>query len=218
MDRIVVGPEGVVEGRGAVAQRVTRAYEEFAQQTGFQRPKTREQQGIFVSTNRRVILLMKGKSASTVGWELAFDTPLEGIVTVTPTSRSREYVEETKKGLFGKESVRKIVHEYGFVISCKNPDGAISKYEFATGNDVSMLLKTLRETAQHRKSEAMSEKRVEVVQYQIATSFEFGKDGAVTIRCPHCGASKPQTEQASEVRCPSCKQTYTIPKRILDML
>ena len=58
----------------------------------------------------------------------------------------------------------------------------------------------------------------EVVQYNIATSFEFGKNGAVLIKCPNCNAQKPQTEKQSQVVCPACGQTYAVPKKILDMV
>jgi hypothetical protein len=58
----------------------------------------------------------------------------------------------------------------------------------------------------------------EVVQYSIASSFEFVKDGAIVIHCPYCKAPKPQTEKANEVTCKHCGQTYKIPRKILDMM
>ena len=60
--------------------------------------------------------------------------------------------------------------------------------------------------------------RPKIVQYQVAASFEFGRDGSVLVRCPHCGHPKPQTGKLSEVQCPACSQTYIVPKKVLDMI
>lgn len=61
-------------------------------------------------------------------------------------------------------------------------------------------------------------RKTEVVHYNIATSFEFGKDGAILIRCPSCNAPSPQTERARQVKCGHCGHTFAVPTKILDLI
>lgn len=58
----------------------------------------------------------------------------------------------------------------------------------------------------------------EVVQYSVLTSVEFGKNGAISLRCPHCGASQPVKEKSSQIVCQYCNGTYLVPKKILDLI
>lgn len=58
----------------------------------------------------------------------------------------------------------------------------------------------------------------EVVQYNLVTSVEFGKSGAISLKCPHCGASQPVKEKSSQIVCEYCQGTYLIPKKILDLI
>jgi rubrerythrin len=62
------------------------------------------------------------------------------------------------------------------------------------------------------------ERKKEVVEYKIATSFDFRKDGAIVIRCPHCNRPYPKNEKKSKVRCPGCGNTYSIPEKILSLM
>jgi len=62
------------------------------------------------------------------------------------------------------------------------------------------------------------QQKTEVIQYQIATSFEFGKDGIISLKCPNCGASRPQKHKSTEVVCEYCHSTYLVPKKVLDLI
>lgn len=53
------------------------------------------------------------------------------------------------------------------------------------------------------------------IEYKIAVSFNFDKNGAILLKCPNCGASKPLTEKKGEMVCPYCKNTFIIPEKIL---
>jgi hypothetical protein len=58
----------------------------------------------------------------------------------------------------------------------------------------------------------------EIVQYNIATSFEFGRDGTIMLRCPNCNSPKSPKEKTSEIKCDACGHMYAVPKKILDMI
>jgi hypothetical protein len=64
--------------------------------------------------------------------------------------------------------------------------------------------------AQHRPKE--------IVQYNVVTRFDLGKDGTVSVSCPYCGASAPLRSKESEVTCKYCGKQYIIPKKILDLI
>jgi len=58
----------------------------------------------------------------------------------------------------------------------------------------------------------------EQVRYDIITTFEVGKNGAVVLKCPNCGASIPlQSKEESNV-CKYCGAPYTVPRNILKLL
>lgn len=61
-------------------------------------------------------------------------------------------------------------------------------------------------------------KQRETVNYQVVTSFDVGRDGAISLKCPSCG-SPVRIRDASQARkCDYCGAEFTVPKRILDML
>jgi len=62
------------------------------------------------------------------------------------------------------------------------------------------------------------QQKTEIIQYQVATSFEFGQDGTISLKCPSCGASKPQKDKSTEVVCEYCHSTYVVPKKVLDLI
>lgn len=62
------------------------------------------------------------------------------------------------------------------------------------------------------------QQKTEVIQYQVATSFEFGQDGTILLKCPNCGASKPQKDKSTEVVCEYCNSAYVVPKKVLDLI
>lgn len=62
------------------------------------------------------------------------------------------------------------------------------------------------------------QQKSEVVQYNIATSFEFGVDGVISLKCPNCGASKSYKEKSSQIQCEYCHSTYIVPKKVLDLI
>ena len=60
--------------------------------------------------------------------------------------------------------------------------------------------------------------KTEVVQYNVAVSFNLGSDGALEIKCPHCGASQQLAEKERKVTCKYCSREYFVPDKILNML
>ena len=59
----------------------------------------------------------------------------------------------------------------------------------------------------------------EVVQYNISTKFEFGKNGALMIECPYCKASSQLTSKINNtVKCSYCGKEYIIPNKVLQLL
>lgn len=62
-------------------------------------------------------------------------------------------------------------------------------------------------------------RRMDRTTYVVSANVEVGKDGAMNISCPHCGASQPITsEQTNEVICAYCNKRYVIPEKILKLL
>jgi hypothetical protein len=57
----------------------------------------------------------------------------------------------------------------------------------------------------------------ETVNYNIAASFDF-KDGALQIKCPTCGAAIPLKSKEPTGKCQFCGATYTVPRKILDLI
>ena len=60
--------------------------------------------------------------------------------------------------------------------------------------------------------------RQEVIQYNISTKFEFGKNGALMIECPYCKASSQLASKINPVKCSYCGKEYIIPNKVLQML
>jgi len=58
----------------------------------------------------------------------------------------------------------------------------------------------------------------ESVRYDIVTNFELGKSGVVVLSCPNCGASIPLEQKESTGKCKFCGTSYTIPRRILELI
>jgi transposase-like protein len=48
--------------------------------------------------------------------------------------------------------------------------------------------------------------------------LNMGKISAITIECPHCGATQPLSSKNIMVTCEHCKKNYTIPKKVLELL
>jgi hypothetical protein len=61
-------------------------------------------------------------------------------------------------------------------------------------------------------------RRMARTSYQISTNFSLGKDGAISVRCPNCGSTHNMVSKANLVVCEHCGNSYTVPKRILDMM
>jgi transposase-like protein len=45
-----------------------------------------------------------------------------------------------------------------------------------------------------------------------------GKVSAVTMECPHCGASQVFSSKSNNVKCKNCGKNYSIPKKVIDLL
>jgi len=54
--------------------------------------------------------------------------------------------------------------------------------------------------------------------YNIATTFEFVKEGTPIITCPYCDSPKPHDQKKSDITCPSCGHSYIIPNKISDLV
>ena len=62
-------------------------------------------------------------------------------------------------------------------------------------------------------------RRMDRTTYVVSANVHVGKDGAINISCPHCGASQPITsKQTNEVTCAYCSKRYVIPEKILKLL
>ena len=48
--------------------------------------------------------------------------------------------------------------------------------------------------------------------------LNMGKISAITMKCPHCGASQPLSSKNNTVICKHCKKKYIIPRKILELL
>jgi len=59
--------------------------------------------------------------------------------------------------------------------------------------------------------------RTEVVHHNIAVDFSM-RNGALEIKCPHCGSPNSQRERINPARCVHCQNEYIIPDKILNLL
>ena len=66
--------------------------------------------------------------------------------------------------------------------------------------------------------EAGAARRMGRTQYVISAIIHIGKDGTISINCPHCGASQPVESKSGEVTCKYCGKGYIIPRNILDQI
>jgi len=48
--------------------------------------------------------------------------------------------------------------------------------------------------------------------------LNMGKVSAITMECPHCGATQQFSSKDNQVTCKSCGKTYSIPKKVLELL
>jgi hypothetical protein len=60
--------------------------------------------------------------------------------------------------------------------------------------------------------------KTEVIQYNVAVSFSLSSDGALEIKCPHCGASQQLAEKERNVTFKYCSREYFVPDKVLNML
>lgn len=61
-------------------------------------------------------------------------------------------------------------------------------------------------------------KQRETVNYQVVTSFDVTKDGAISLKCPSCGSPLQMRDSSRTKKCDYCGADFVVPKRILDML
>lgn len=47
--------------------------------------------------------------------------------------------------------------------------------------------------------------------------LNMGKVSAISMECPHCGASQVLSSKTSQVTCKRCGTTYVIPKKVLEL-
>ena len=53
--------------------------------------------------------------------------------------------------------------------------------------------------------------------YVVSANVNIGKIAALSMECPHCGASQPLASKSNEVTCKYCGKNYIIPENILDL-
>ena len=61
-------------------------------------------------------------------------------------------------------------------------------------------------------------KQRETVNYQVVTSFDVAKNGAISLKCPSCGSPVQMRDASQSRKCDYCGAGFMVPKRILDML
>jgi ribosomal protein S27E len=62
-------------------------------------------------------------------------------------------------------------------------------------------------------------RRLNRTTYVVSANVHIGKNGGISIDCPHCGASQPiESKGTNEVTCKYCNKKYVIPKKVLDLL
>jgi DNA-directed RNA polymerase subunit RPC12/RpoP len=58
----------------------------------------------------------------------------------------------------------------------------------------------------------------ETVSYNIVAKFELDASGTLVIKCPSCGSSVPLESKETVGKCKYCGSTYTVPRKILDLV
>lgn len=58
----------------------------------------------------------------------------------------------------------------------------------------------------------------EPVHYEIVAKFEFQENGAIAFKCPSCGASLTLQSKEPSGTCKYCGGSYTVPRKLLDMI
>jgi len=61
-------------------------------------------------------------------------------------------------------------------------------------------------------------KQREVVNYQVVSSFDIGKNGLITLKCPSCGSPVQMRDSSPTKKCDYCSTEFMVPKRVLDLL
>lgn len=61
-------------------------------------------------------------------------------------------------------------------------------------------------------------KQRETINYQVVTSFDVAKNGAISLKCPSCGSGVQMRDARATKKCDYCGTEFMVPKRILDML
>jgi Zn finger protein HypA/HybF involved in hydrogenase expression len=61
-------------------------------------------------------------------------------------------------------------------------------------------------------------RRLARTNYVVSASLNIGKIAAISLECPHCGASQPVTSKSNEIKCNYCNKNYIIPKKVLELL
>jgi rubrerythrin len=156
-----------------------------------------KEKGNLVLTNRRLVWVER-RGVFNRSQNISFEIPLEQIKSISGGSYSRyyDYID-----IVGDKA------EYRFDLD----DCKFNRFNYV----VRPLIQTRKEQIESERREKALD---EMVHYNIATSFEFGKDGALLVRCPYCSSPKPQTDKSNDVKCPHCGQTYVVPKKILDLI
>jgi hypothetical protein len=61
-------------------------------------------------------------------------------------------------------------------------------------------------------------RRMSKTNYVVSANVNIGKNGTISMECPHYGASQPIATKSNEVTCKFCGKNYLVPKKVLDLL
>ena len=88
-------------------------------------------------------------------------------------------------------------------------------------DEIPTILAEIKKLKKARNFEEAALKYEELEMWDKAAEIRklnMGKVGAITMECPHCGASQPLSSKDNEVTCKHCKKNYIIPKKALELL
>jgi hypothetical protein len=161
---------------------------------------------------KRLIFLQYANKAKLSYSRVLFEMPLEHIWKIALNQQEiRINARGEYKGLYTDVFVSNVPEYFSdaILLQAARPSDA---------KRAAMAIMKNRDIRNRELAEVTVRHTGEVVQYQIATSFVFGANGALLIQCPYCHAQKPQNEKASKVTCQNCGQTYMIPEKLLKLL
>lgn len=166
----------------------------------------------FLVSPKRLVLLQYTNDRKLKYFRVLFEMPLEHIwKTDLNQVEIRINVKSEYRGLYTDVFVSNVPEYFSDSILLRAARASDAK-------SAAMCIMKNRDARNRELSEVTVRYTGEIVQYQIATSFVFGTNGALLIQCPYCHAQKPQSEKTPQVTCSNCGQTYMIPQKLLNLI